>query len=176
MASTGAASTAREPPSFVCDESITRYAVRSNTPHRRTTECSNLLGVSTFPPGCRCDDSAAGARGVIGHLADAVKSKRLPTNPAKGVENLPRKTGQRRVCLSANGVYRLADESGQHRMLVLVLAYTGIRWGEAVRLRIPDVEFLRRRFNVSENAVQRGVSHAVGPTKAAKPARSQRSC
>ena len=107
------------------------------------------------------------AHGVLsGILADAVKSKRLSANPAEGVENLPRKTGKRRVYLSADDVYRLADESGQHRTLVLVLAYTGIRWGEAVGLRIRDVEFLRRRLNVNENAVQLGVSHAVGPTKA----------
>jgi hypothetical protein len=67
------------------------------------------------------------AHGVLwGILADAVKSKRLSTNPAKGIENLPRETGKRRVYQSAHGVYRLADESGQHRTLVLVLAYTGI--------------------------------------------------
>ena len=31
-----------------------------------------------------------------------------------------------------------------------------------------DVEFLRRRLSVSENAVQLGVWHAVGPTKGRK--------
>ena len=109
------------------------------------------------------------AHGVLsGILADAVKSKRLSANPAKGVENLPRKTSKRRVYLSAEDVYRLADESGQHRTLVLMLAYTGIRWGEAVGLRMRDVEFLRRRLNVHENAVQLGVGHAVGPTKGHK--------
>jgi integrase len=109
------------------------------------------------------------AHGVLsGILADAVKSKRLPTNPAKGVDNLPHKTGKRRVYLSADDVHRLADESGQYRALVLVLAYTGIRWGEAVALRVRDVEFLRRRISVSENAVQLGVNHAVGPTKGRK--------
>jgi integrase len=30
----------------------------------------------------------------------------------------------------------------QHRTLVLLLAYTGIRWGEAVALRVKDIEFL----------------------------------
>ena len=32
-------------------------------------------------------------------------------------------------------------------------------------LRIRDMEFLRRRLNVNENAVLLGVSHAVAPTK-----------
>jgi integrase len=109
------------------------------------------------------------AHGVLsGILADAVKAKRLAVNPAKGVENLPRKIGKRHVYLSADDVARLADESGPHRALVLVLAYCGLRWGEAVALRVRDVEFLRRRLTVSENAVQIGTHHAVGPTKGRK--------
>jgi integrase len=43
-----------------------------------------------------------------------------------------------------------------------------VRWGEAVALRVRDVEFLRRRLSVSENAVQIGTRHAVGPTKGRK--------
>jgi integrase len=39
---------------------------------------------------------------------------------------------------------------------------------EAVALRVRDVEFLRRRLSVHENAVQLGVDHAVGPTKGRK--------
>jgi integrase len=66
--------------------------------------------------------------------------------------------------LSAEDVHRLADESGQHRALVFVLAYCGLRWGEAIGLRVRDVEFLRRRLTVHENAVQIGARHAVGPT------------
>jgi integrase len=97
-----------------------------------------------------------------------VKGKRLAANPAKGVENLPRKTARRHVYLSADDVHRLADAAGQHRALVLVLAYCGIRWGEAVALRVRDVEFLRRRLSVSANAVQLGVEHAVGLTKGRK--------
>ncbi len=106
------------------------------------------------------------AHGVLsGILADAAKAKRIAVNPAKGVENLPRKTGRRRVYLSADDVHRLADESGEHRALILVLAYCGLRWGEAIALRFRDVEFLRRRLTVSTNAVQLGVNHAVGRTK-----------
>ena len=56
------------------------------------------------------------AHGVLsGILADAVKAKRIAVNPAKGVENLPRKTSRRHVYLSADDVHRLADESGEHR-------------------------------------------------------------
>ena len=48
------------------------------------------------------------------------------------------------------------------------MGYCGIRWGEAIALRVRDVEFLRRRLSLSENAVQLGVDHAVGPTKGRK--------
>ena len=106
------------------------------------------------------------AYGVLsGILADAVKAKRIAVNPAKGVENLPRKLARRHVYLSSDDVRRLADECGEHRALVLLLAYCGLRWGEAIGLRVRDVEFLRRRLTVSENAVQLGTRHAVGPTK-----------
>lgn len=106
------------------------------------------------------------AYGVLsGILAVAVKSRRLAINPAKGVENLPRKNGKRHIYLTATDVAALADASGPHGALVLVLAYTGLRWGEAIGLRVRDVEFLRRRLNVHENAVQIGAHHAVGPTK-----------
>jgi integrase len=83
------------------------------------------------------------AHGVLsGILADAVKAKRIAVNPTKGVENLPRKVARRHVYLSAADVERLADESGQHRVLVLVLAYCGLRVGRShratgARCRVP---------------------------------------
>jgi integrase len=133
----------------------------------------DMLGVEAWIANMVRDSSSATtvlrAYGVLsGILADAVKAKRLATNPAKGVENLPRKTGKRRVYLSADDVHRLADEAGEHRPLILVLAYCGLRWGEAIALRVTDIEFLRRRLLVSENAVQLSVNHAVGPTKGRK--------
>lgn len=64
---------------------------------------------------------------LSGILADAVKAKRLAANPTEGVANLPRKTARRHVYLSADDVHRLADESDEHRALVLVLAYCGLR-------------------------------------------------
>lgn len=130
----------------------------------------NVLGVEAWITSMTRNGSGATvvlrAYGVLsGILADAVKGKRLPANPAKGVENLPRKSGKRRVYLSADDVAVLADESGHHHVLVLVLAYCGLRWGEAIGLRVRDVEFLRRRISVHENAVHIGVAHEVGPTK-----------
>lgn len=53
------------------------------------------------------------AYGVLsGVLADAVKGRRLAANPARSVDNLPRKTARRHVYLSADDVQRLAEASG----------------------------------------------------------------
>ncbi|MGO8938844.1 MAG: tyrosine-type recombinase/integrase [Mycobacterium sp.] len=128
------------------------------------------LGVEAWITGMVRDGCGATtvlrAHGLLsGVLADAVKARRLAANPCRGIENLPRKTGKRRVYLSADDVDRLAGAAGEHRALVLTLAYTGIRWGEAIALRVRDVEFLRGRLSVHENAVQLGANHAVGPTK-----------
>ena len=101
-------------------------------------------------------------------LDDAVKARRVVTNPARGVENLPRKTRKRHIYLTADDVARLAEESGDHRAIVLTLAYCGLRWGELVALRIRDVEFLRRRLTVHDNAVQLGSEHVVGRPKSRK--------
>jgi integrase len=109
------------------------------------------------------------ARGVLsGILADAVKAKRLAANPCTAVDGLPQKTAKRRVYLTGDDVGRLADEAGPHRALILVLAYCGLRWGEAIALRVRDIEFLRRRINIYENAVQLGVNHELGLPKSRK--------
>jgi integrase len=130
----------------------------------------DVLGVEAWIAGMTRNGSGATvvirAHGVLsGILADAVKGKRLAANPCSGVENLPRKTAKRRIYLTADDVASLADESGEHRALVLLLAYTGLRWGEAIALRVADVQFLRRRISVHENAVQVGARHVLGPTK-----------
>lgn len=106
------------------------------------------------------------AYGVLAGIFDsAVKAKRLRNNPVRGVENLPRKKARRHVYLTAGDVAKLAKESKRHRVLVLTLAYCGVRWGEAIALRVRDIDVTRRRLTVADNAVQLGVEHAVGETK-----------
>lgn len=48
---------------------------------------------------------------------------------------------------------------------MLTLAFTGLRWGEAIALTVADVEFLKRRISVHRNAVQVGQEFEVGQTK-----------
>ncbi|NKS54750.1 tyrosine-type recombinase/integrase [Rhodococcus hoagii] len=100
-------------------------------------------------------------------LDDAVHDRRLPSNPARGVK-LPRKTRKPSKYLTQAQVWQLAGECGRYKSLTLLLAYVGLRWGEAAGLRVRDVDFLRRRALLHENAVQVGSKIVVGSLKGHK--------
>ncbi|WP_154677703.1 tyrosine-type recombinase/integrase, partial [Mycolicibacter icosiumassiliensis] len=52
--------------------------------------------------------------------------------------------------------------------LVLLLGTAGLRWGEAAALRVSDVDFLKRRVVLHENAVAVGSKTHVGTLKSGK--------
>jgi len=105
------------------------------------------------------------AHGVLASILDtAVKDRRMLTNPARGI-NLPRKVPKRRVYLTHQQVALLAAGAGDHETLVRVLAYTGLRWGEAIGMRVGAVNALTRRLFVQENAVRVGGRIVVGTPK-----------
>ena len=78
---------------------------------------------------------------------------------------LPRKAKKRRVYLTPAQVELLASNAGEHGTLVYLLAYSGIRWGEAIGLRISALDTLRRRMVIRENAVNIGSAVIVGTPK-----------
>lgn len=109
------------------------------------------------------------AVGVLAGILDvAVRDGRITRNPARGAENLPRKVSNKpRRYLTHEEVVRFASATTcpEHEALLLLLAYSGLRWGEAVGLRVRDVNMLRRRVQVAQSAVDiDGVVH-VGPPK-----------
>ncbi|MBT2474226.1 site-specific integrase [Microbacterium sp. ISL-103] len=104
------------------------------------------------------------AHGVLAAVLDvAVKDRRVSRNVARGVA-LPRKVPKSKPYLTHQQVDALAAASG-HPSLVLFLAYTGLRWGEATGLRVKHVDALRRRVSVEENAVLVGGTVHVGTPK-----------
>lgn len=90
---------------------------------------------------------------LAGVLALAVKARRLASNPARDVE-LPRQALARRRYLSAAEVEALADAADEYGDLVLVLAYCGLRIGEAAALRVGHVDMLRRRLRIEEGVTE----------------------
>src|SRR5206468_9769218 len=108
--------------------------------------------------------------GVLSGVLDlAVRGNRLPANPARGVD-LPRAGGKPRRYLSASQVEVMAAAAGtldparprrrtdvafaQYRLVVLVLAYCGLRWSELAALRVMAVDVKRRRLIVRSAVVE----------------------
>ncbi|MGW3933150.1 tyrosine-type recombinase/integrase [Streptomyces microflavus] len=83
---------------------------------------------------------------ILGH---AVRAKRIAVNPASGVP-LPRVVPQDHVYLTHAQVDRLAAAAGEYRLLLLLLAYTGLRWGEVSAVTVGAVDIRARRVAVRQ--------------------------
>jgi integrase len=82
-------------------------------------------------------------------LDAAVRDRRLASNPAAGVD-LPRLPKLERQYLDHAQLAGLANACGDYELLVLVLGYCGLRWGEAAALRVRRVDTMRRRLEIVE--------------------------
>jgi integrase len=97
-------------------------------------------------------------------LDHAVRSGRLRANPARGL-GLPRVRRRDYVFLTHEQLRALAAEARPHRVLILVLGYTGLRWGEATALRVRDIDLDRRRIDVQRAHADVGGRVVVGTPK-----------
>lgn len=59
----------------------------------------------------------------------------------------------------------LAEAAGEYRTLVYVLAYGGLRWGEAAAIRRRRCDLLRGRIEVAESLAEVGAELHFGHTK-----------
>jgi integrase len=62
-------------------------------------------------------------------------------------------------------VITLAGVDAEHELLIEFLAYTGLRWGEAVALRIRHLNMLRKRITIEDNAVIVNGVYEIGTPK-----------
>ena len=121
--------------------------------------------VSSFQGPSKGATTASRAFGVLAGIPDdAVRDRRLLTNPARGIA-LPRKVKQQHINLSHEQVERLVAEAGSNGPMVRLLACCGLRWGEAAWLRIRDCDLLRRRVSIVKNTVEVGSRGIVGTPK-----------
>jgi integrase len=97
-------------------------------------------------------------------LDEAVRGRRLPSNPASGVE-LPRLPRVHKRYLSHEQVARLAEGCGDEGVVVLTLAYTGIRWGELAAIRVSRVAPGARRIHIAEAMSEVNGKAVFGPPK-----------
>jgi integrase len=105
------------------------------------------------------------AHGVLAQMLDvAVRDRRLPSNPARGV-NLPRAHDRPRRFLTAAQVEALAAESEPYSAVIRFLAYTGLRWGEMAALRVQDVDPRRSRMHIARSVTEDNGQLVYGTTK-----------
>jgi integrase len=97
-------------------------------------------------------------------LTLAVRDRRLSYNPAEGVR-MPRATRAEPVFLSHTQVAELAAACPGYELFVRLLAYTGLRWGEAAALQVGRVDLMRRRVEVVRSAVDLGGEVTYGTPK-----------
>lgn len=112
----------------------------------------------------RAPSTVADIHGVLCALLDeAVDALLIPANPARRVA-LPRREFTEHNYLTHDQVHELAGEVSRHREIVLLLAYTGLRWGEMAALRGRDVDLGRGRIRVARSASKvNGDSVIVAP-------------
>lgn len=84
----------------------------------------------------------------------AVNERRVAVDPTIGVELPPTSKLRRHTYLSHGQLAALADAAGRYEALVLLLGYAGLRWGEAIALRVRDVDAVRRRVIVSHTIAE----------------------
>ena len=126
-------------------------------------------GIAAWIADLTTSRSASTTRKALGVLrqvlAVAVSDRRIAVNPATGVAQPPLPLADQRF-LSAAELSRLADAmtSERDRTLVLVLGWTGLRFGEAAGLERTDVDVMRRRIRVERAVAEvRGVIHVGSP-------------
>ncbi len=106
------------------------------------------------------------ARHLLGMiLGAAVENGAIARTPVVGIK-VPRDHRREMHFLSAEQVRALAFATPErHRALVLLLAYGGLRWGEAAALRRGRVNLLRGRVEVKEAVSETGAGLFYGATK-----------
>nr|WP_242625020.1 tyrosine-type recombinase/integrase [Krasilnikovia cinnamomea] len=77
----------------------------------------------------------------------------MPRNAATGVR-LPRVGRAEKAFLTHAQVAALAAAAEPHGLIVRLLAYTGLRWGELAALRVRRVDLVRRSLVVAESVTE----------------------
>ena len=133
--------------------------------------------------------ASGAAAGTIRNVRDvarlifelAVRSAAIKTNPVKGVK-APRSRPNEMVFLDADQVMALSEaiteppvmrrrrkqdkpNYPEFGLLVRFAAWTGLRAGEIVALRVGKVDLMRRRVEVAESAAEAHGKLSFGPTK-----------
>ena len=90
---------------------------------------------------------------------------RIHRNPALGVSGGRIPERERHRYLTAQEVQTLTAACGDQGDVVIILAYTGLRWSELVGLRVKDIDLAARRLYVRRAAPEVEGRIVIGPPK-----------
>jgi integrase len=88
-------------------------------------------------------------------MADTLSDNRLIRNPCEGIR-APKRQHKARAYLTHEQVESLAAALGDDALVVRLLAYTGLRWGEVAALKVGAVDMQRRRLQVDSSVAEVG--------------------
>ncbi|MDQ1394502.1 MAG: hypothetical protein QOF30_3479 [Acidimicrobiaceae bacterium] len=118
-------------------------------PDENPAEVHELNGSSVLPGGCARDDRS-GLLDPSAVFNAAVDAEIIGRSPARKAA-LPRVRPPEKAHLTAAELLRLAGEVPScYRALVLVGGVLGLRWEEAIGLRVRHIDFLRRSGTVAQ--------------------------
>lgn len=104
--------------------------------------------------GAKADTVEKAYRVLTGSMQLAVARGLLAHSPAQPLKTT-RAVQKRRAYLTHEQVRELADAiDPRYRLLILMLAYTGLRFGEAAALRVECLDLTRRRVNVRQSVTE----------------------
>jgi integrase len=103
-------------------------------------------------------------RVLSGMLGAAVQAGYLAKTPCSGIK-LPRITSRDATLLTASQVDDLAAAAGSSSVVIYLLAYGGLRWGELAALRRRRCDVLHSRIEIAEAMSDVNGQLVYGPTK-----------
>ncbi|MFE2812621.1 tyrosine-type recombinase/integrase [Streptomyces nigra] len=102
---------------------------------------------------------------LSGVMKHAVRTHRIAASPVTN-HDLPRADDDEdHVYLSHEQLERLAHAAGRYRTFVLVLGYSGIRWGEAIAVKTGRLQLDQRRIRIVQAYSDVDGNLELGPVK-----------
>ncbi|EON30829.1 phage-related integrase [Gordonia terrae C-6] len=128
-------------------------------------EIKDWIGELSTGDDKRAPSTVQDIHGVLVAILDVAKEEhRIQVNPARGVK-LPRRQHVEHNYLDHAQLVQLAAEVSRHEEIVMLLAYSGLRWGEMAALRPRDVDLDRGRINITRSASKVNSRSIIGATK-----------
>ena len=105
---------------------------------------------------------------VLASILDTAIPTRIRDNPARGLI-LPAKTAAtRHRYLTHSQLWSLAEAAGENKLMILVLGYCGIRWGEMTALTADSLDPDKQLLHIEHNVVSVGSKLIKGTPKGHK--------